>query len=135
MSIPKPFLFKGPLARRFFYEYRLDRQYEKREDFLWTTNVKPGDLVNCCDYWNRAVVNIEHTYGVIIKDKEFGLCVEHWVTKNLEKYPNLVWLETTFTFTDGCQHSTGGGCAVPAWTAEQVREHQPDCDEHGCKPQ
>jgi hypothetical protein len=129
-----PPLFKGELGRKWFYQQPYSIQQTDKETFAWACSVKPGDPVNCCDYWNRIVESVEHTFATVIVDPEFGLCVGRWVT-DITREPNAVWLETTFHFTDGHQHSTRGGCAVPAWTAEQVREHKPNCDERGCKPE
>jgi hypothetical protein len=131
MSTPSN-IFKGKLGRKYFYQLSYLQQQQERREFNWAMNVKPGDLVNCCDYWNRSVESVEHTFGTVVIDKEFGLCVGEWVTdtKNLSDF---VWLETTFHFTDGYQHSTSGGCAVPAWTADEVRCYHPNCDEKGCK--
>lgn len=126
-------IFKGKLGRKFFYRKPYPSQQVKREIFAWATNVKPGDLVNCCDCWNRVVESVEHTFATITIDPEFGLSVDKWVT-DITREPNVVWIESTFHFTDGYQHGTNGGCAVPEWTAEQVREYHPDCDERGCNP-
>lgn len=101
--------------------------------FAWATNVKPGDLVNCCDYWNRVVERVEHIFATLMVDPEFGVCVNEWVTDTTGE-PNLIWMETTFHFTDGYQHSTGGGCAAPEWPAKDVMEYHPECDEQGCNP-
>lgn len=127
-------IFKGKLGRKWFYDRTYAQQQTLRKEFEWGMNVKPGDLVNCCDNWNRVVESVEHVFATITNDPEFGLSVNRWV-RNITREPNAVWLEAIFHFTDGYQHSTRGGCAVPAWTAEEVREYYPDCDDKGCKPE
>jgi hypothetical protein len=127
-----PILFKGKLGRRLFYQQSYSEQQTDRFIFHWATNIKPGDLVNCCDYWNRVVERVEHTFGIVVVDKQFGLTIEEWVFDSIS-HSNLIWIETTFYFTDGYQHSTSGGCAVPKWPVEEVRKYHRNCDEHGCK--
>ena len=130
--------FRGPLGRKYFYSQKQYQQQCDIDEYNWAINVKPGDLVNCCDCWNRVVERVEHTWGTIgpDKDRKLGIGIIEWVSETeAPKYRNRIWIEATFYFTDGYQHSTSGGCACPVWTAKEVSEYHPGCDERGCKPQ
>jgi hypothetical protein len=125
-------IFKGTLGRKLFYRRSCKGQQAQKRHFEWANSVKPGDLINCCDYWNRKVISFEHIWGTLVV--EHNQIIVDKYTKDRNAFPDLFWVETVFYFDDGTQHSTNGGCAVQPLSFEEVKKFHPSCDENGCKP-
>ena len=130
MKTPK--FVVGDLAKTWFARKSEDRQEELRSSYDWATSIQPGDLVNCCDNWNRVVERVTHVFASVADDPEYGLGVEDLTTE--EPKTDYVWHETIFHFADGRSHGDRGGCAAPPATVEDVKKYHPDCDDRGCPP-
>jgi len=94
---------------------------QKRKDYVWAMNLKPGDGINSYDSWNHIVKSIKIIWQTvspkmkILKDNRvsFGRC------------PGGVFvLDVDIFTTDGWLHSISEtGCIEPAWPIEQIRNY------------
>lgn len=127
--------YKGPLGKEF-----LGRN---EEAIAWAVSVKPGDLFNGCDGYNHVIKKIEYFYVLPVMETDdetgetYGPCHGgHLAESELENHENWTLHEVVFTAQDNDHlfYCPGGGCAVPAWTSERIKEEfQVECDDRGLK--
>jgi hypothetical protein len=129
-------VYKGPLGEKFFENLGRDVELLK-----WALDTKPGDLFNGCDCYNHVIKEKRMNYATVSMETDedtgelFGPTIDEYISENdLDKHENWVLVEVGFTGTDEMYFACpGGGCAVPPWTAKQVREQGMNCDERGLK--
>lgn len=99
---------------------------QKRKDYIWAMNLKPGDGINSYDAWNHVVKSVKICWSTVpprLKFKNddmlFGLCPSGTFVQDVE-----------ITSTNGWLHCISeSGCIEPAWTIKQIRDHHCLCYE------
>lgn len=92
---------------------------QKRKDYIWAMNLKPGDGINSYDAWNHTVKSIKIIWSSVpprrlnFDNMSYGRC------------PGGTFVQDVDIFTtDGWVHSISEtGCIEPAWSIEQIRHY------------
>ena len=128
--------FNGKFGRKRWYSQRKST----RELLEWAGTRKPGDIFSACDGYNHVIKEIIPLYEHKLHlSNEFGFleifgdsCTEN----RLDKTSHWIIREFQFNNEDGSTFiCPGGGCAVPPFTAQMIREQFPgfNCDERGIR--